>query len=206
MQKQTSTKISFMRHGESIANAEGFLAGQLDIPLTAAGRDAAKRVADDLARQGARFDTIITSTLSRAHETAQIIHAKTTDKNTPPKIIILLDLIEQNGGAFQGGPIDLYHAASSEAIQKAGGESIADLIQRAERVGHEISRIAKGNTLVVGHSELYRAMLLAAHGLPPEDFGTVPRPANTTLLTFPFTPADSYQPIDVHHSPMQPTL
>ena len=39
----------FLRHGESVANAEGWLSGQVDTPLTERGRDQARQAARDLA-------------------------------------------------------------------------------------------------------------------------------------------------------------
>lgn len=57
-----------VRHGQSIANAEGWLAGHRDVPLTERGRGDALNVRDQLA--GVVIDRVITSDLERAIDTA----------------------------------------------------------------------------------------------------------------------------------------
>ncbi|MEY2468345.1 MAG: hypothetical protein QOF21_1043 [Actinomycetota bacterium] len=60
-----------MRHGESIWNAEGRWQGAADPPLSDVGRAQAEALADLLRDEG--FDTVVTSDLVRASETAAIV-------------------------------------------------------------------------------------------------------------------------------------
>ncbi len=63
--------IYVVRHGETNANTEGYLQGQSDDSLNENGRRLA--VVTGRAMQGIRFDACISSPLSRASETAEII-------------------------------------------------------------------------------------------------------------------------------------
>src|SRR5512138_1428449 len=63
----------FLRHGESVGNAESRFQGQADYPLTDVGRLQAQTLAERWKREGMRLDVAITSPLARARETAEII-------------------------------------------------------------------------------------------------------------------------------------
>ena len=65
--------FTFLRHGESIGNAESRWQGQSDYPLTARGRAQANALANRWKAEGVKFDLAISSTLERARETAGII-------------------------------------------------------------------------------------------------------------------------------------
>jgi len=66
-------KLVCIRHGQSVANTEGRLQGQLDSPLTDLGRQQTHALARRLVREGWSLSAIHTSDLSRAAETAQIL-------------------------------------------------------------------------------------------------------------------------------------
>jgi probable phosphoglycerate mutase len=59
----TAARLCVVRHGETAWNAEGRVQGQLDIPLSDAGRAQARSVARALA-QG-RFQALYSSDLGR---------------------------------------------------------------------------------------------------------------------------------------------
>jgi uncharacterized phosphatase len=66
-------KLGFIRHGQTNWNAEGRLQGSSDIPLNEVGRQQAR---DAVTVLGAgTWDAIVSSPLSRARETAEIIAA-----------------------------------------------------------------------------------------------------------------------------------
>lgn len=68
--------IGLIRHGQTDWNVVGRIQGQSDIPLNAEGRRQAHMLADRLLEEHYRWDCCITSGLSRAQETGEIIAAK----------------------------------------------------------------------------------------------------------------------------------
>ncbi|KAF0107595.1 MAG: 2 3-bisphosphoglycerate-dependent phosphoglycerate mutase [Anaerolineaceae bacterium] len=65
--------ITFLRHGESVGNAEDRFQGQADFPLTEKGRAQARALAERWAAAGRTFDLCLASPLLRARQTAEII-------------------------------------------------------------------------------------------------------------------------------------
>ena len=69
-------KFLFIRHGLSIANAEGRIQGQFDSPLSEQGREQSRALAQRLVREGWNLSAIYASDLSRASETAEILSSR----------------------------------------------------------------------------------------------------------------------------------
>ena len=69
-----SKHFYMIRHGQTEANAAQIMAGSIDSPLTALGRQQAKNVHDILENLEIKPKTIIHSHLSRAKETAEILN------------------------------------------------------------------------------------------------------------------------------------
>jgi probable phosphoglycerate mutase len=65
--------LLLIRHGESVANAEGRLQGQFDSPLNDAGRAQARALGRRLQADGWDLDALYASDLCRAAETAAIL-------------------------------------------------------------------------------------------------------------------------------------
>lgn len=68
--------IGLIRHGLTDWNAAGRIQGQSDIPLNNEGRKQAELLGERLLQEPYRWDYCVTSSLSRAAETGQIIAAK----------------------------------------------------------------------------------------------------------------------------------
>jgi broad specificity phosphatase PhoE len=68
-------KLLFIRHGESVANTEGRLQGQMDSPLTTQGREQAHALARRLVRERWPVSSIYSSDLCRAADTAGLLGA-----------------------------------------------------------------------------------------------------------------------------------
>src|SRR5512134_2837155 len=87
----------FLRHGESIGNAEARWQGQSDYALTEKGRAQARALAERWQAEGMKFDLILASPLVRAKETAEIV-ASALSANVELDPI----LMERNVGEMSG--------------------------------------------------------------------------------------------------------
>jgi 2,3-bisphosphoglycerate-dependent phosphoglycerate mutase len=74
-------KLVLLRHGESTWNAEGRFAGRVNVPLTDKGREQAKVGGQQISE--INFDSVFTSTLIRAQETALIALSQSKSEKTP---------------------------------------------------------------------------------------------------------------------------
>lgn len=96
------TQLVLLRHGQSTANAAGLFTGMLDVPLTARGADEAVRAADLLADTQTTVDSVVSSTMQRATQTATIVLRELAAPDTP--LVTDWRLNERNYGALTGRP------------------------------------------------------------------------------------------------------
>lgn len=75
------TELIVMRHGETDWNRQHRFQGQIDVPLNAAGRAQATRLAQRLARE--TFDVVLSSDLQRARCTAELAASGRDIVNVP---------------------------------------------------------------------------------------------------------------------------
>ena len=145
-------KLYFVRHGESELGALGLGAGRQETPLTAKGRQQAK-----LAGQAAKsldIDLIISSPLSRAHETAKLI---AQEIGYPVKAIKVNKLlIERFFGEHEGRPIIKDPNFDFDSIK--GIEKTEELLKRARKALDYIETLPANNILVVAHGQFGRAL------------------------------------------------
>jgi len=151
------TKYYFVRHGQSESNASGVLAGWLDFPLTDNGVQQAIETADNIKRSGVKFDSILSSPLSRAYRTAGIIAE--TNGYTKEDIQIIDDLKGGGGGDLEGLPYKHWYATPEEEIAELHGGEDAEILRR--RIGKVITRITEltsedDSTLIVAHAAVYQ--------------------------------------------------
>lgn len=150
------TKYYFVRHGESEANAAGVLAGGLDFPLTDKGTQQALEVAQNIKLSDIKFDSILSSPLSRAHNTAKIIAEVNNYSETDIQIID--ELAGGAGGDLEGLPYKNWYDTPEEELAEHGGEN-AEMLRR--RIGKAIIRIIEltnsdDNSLIVAHASVYQ--------------------------------------------------
>lgn len=154
-------ELLIVRHGESVANAEGRMQGQSDYPLSALGRAQAALLGRFLARLGWQFDAAYASPLTRAKETAQIL----TEALELPEAELAPELSELHAGQLQGLTYDEIAAGHPGFLQRAitelgdfsqyGGESYAEV---QARVGILVARWH------ASHREAAHRILAVAHG------------------------------------------
>ena len=153
----TSREFIFLRHGETDWNAQGLSQGRTNVPLNPAGVAQAEAAARVLAHRGVR--RIVSSTLGRARQTAEIVGAALA-------LPVATDagLQEAGFGAQEGRPIGPWYddwVAGTSTPQD--GESFAEL---QGRVVPAVNRALAGPglVLIVAHGAMFRA-LRAAMGL-----------------------------------------
>ncbi|WP_284946123.1 histidine phosphatase family protein [Acidisoma cladoniae] len=155
----TPTGFWFIRHGETDWNAQNLSQGDIDIPLNAVGRAQAKSAAALM--EGHKLSTIVSSTLSRALDTAQAVSEVTgVPVQTDDR------LREVKFGEQEGLPMgDWYDDWIAGTYTPKGAEVFADLRTRAaEAVNRAIAKPAP--VLIVAHGALFRA-IRSAMGLEP---------------------------------------
>jgi broad specificity phosphatase PhoE len=158
----------FLRHGESIGNAESRWQGQSDYALTDKGRKQARALANRWKSEGAKFDVIISSPLVRAKETAEII-ASALDVELEFDPILL----ERNIGEMEGLTVEEVRKKPQPPYvtpyDPIGGEGEGDwaLFLRAGQALNELVRRSPGSYLIVSHGGLLNQLMNAIIGIAP---------------------------------------
>lgn len=155
-------EIYLVRHGETEWSLSGRHTGRSDIPLTANGEAAARKLADRLA--GLTFSAVWSSPSERARKTCTLA-------GSGSGAVIKDDLAEWDYGAYEG--------ITTKAIlaERPGwqlfrdgcpnGEFAADVGARADAVIHAL-RQATGTILIFSSSHFLRVLAARWLGLPPE--------------------------------------
>ncbi len=158
----------FLRHGESVGNAESRWQGQSDYVLTEKGRTQARLLADRWKSEGMKFDLIITSPLVRAKETAEII-ASALGVDVEMETL----LMERHIGEMEGLTIEEVrkkpqpsHVTPYDSI---GGEGEGDwaLFLRAGQALQALLHRPPGSYLIVSHGGLLNQLMHAIVGIAP---------------------------------------
>lgn len=145
--------LYFVRHGQSQANVDRIFAGQSNTPLTALGRHQAEVAAQEIKDLG--IDHMISSPLSRTHETARIIAAVIAYPEE--KIEISNLLLERSYGSATGlsWDTDLDGFIDVETM---------DLVAERARLAYEhILSLPYEEILVVGHGTFWQKLYMTIH-------------------------------------------
>lgn len=152
--------IFLLRHGETDWNRAERLQGHVDIPLNQNGRTQIGHAAEILADLHPGIDLIVSSPLSRAYESAEIV----ADRLTYEKADIVIEplLIERCFGAGEGLTIGERCEKYPNDIYP-GMESLEDMLQRARFVFEKIVTTYedKQNVLLVAHGAILYAIVTA---------------------------------------------
>lgn len=159
------TILLLVRHGETEWNRSGRWQGHADVPLSAVGREQARRLAARLAAEAAPIHQIYASDLTRAFETATII-AEALGLPVHP----LIELREMHVGSWSGLTSDEIKARFPEQWQlytsngdgpRGGhGETMEALRVRLRKVVDQLIADHPGERLlVVTHGGSIRAVL-----------------------------------------------
>jgi len=184
-----NTTISTLRHAHTQYNAEKRYAGSIDVPLSEIGMEDARRAASKLA--GIKLDVVITSTLKRTVQTAQIL----VGDSTPIVQNRLCD--ERNFGIMEGltwddvqtlqPPVLMINVGNDlHTVNPKGGEPFEDVWERAKNFRRMIFDAYMGaNILVVSHGvflQMFHGLLRGLNCI--ESLGSYP--SNLELARFQF--------------------
>ncbi len=161
--------VYIVRHGQTEKNKAKVLQGRSDVPLNEEGRRQAKLVADWMEREGIRIDTVYTSPLIRAVETAEII-APGASLQTDDR------LIEMDYGPYEGmdltaltPEVKYFFADFVNHPAPKGMEPLADVTGRLGDLLEEIRQQAKEQNVLLSTHAI--AMKGALEYLTPEAKG-----------------------------------
>lgn len=168
MRDTPAYQFVFLRHGESLGNAQSRWQGQSDYPLTDKGRAQTRALAQRWQAEHAKFDLILSSPLGRAKETAEII-------GSALQVRVEFDALwlERAIGEMEG-------LTAEEVRQKPrppyttpydsiGGDGEGDwaLYLRAGQALHNLLKRPAGNYLVVSHGGLLNQLMNTITGVAP---------------------------------------
>lgn len=152
-----ATKICLIRHGQTDWNKALLIQGRFDKPLNDTGRMQLAKTAEKLQDLHLVFDAFLSSPLSRAVESCQIIREKLGQTHLP--IIKRQNLIEREFGVADGMKItdEIYTYILQDAYE--GMEKAKDIQERARKEILEIASLYPNQTiLVVTHSHFIKAL------------------------------------------------
>jgi broad specificity phosphatase PhoE len=143
-------EVVLVRHGETEWSRELKHTGRTDVPLTEAGERQARGVGEAL--RGREFALVLSSPLRRALDTARLAGFEPQLRD---------ELAEWDYGDYEG----LRTAEIREQVPDwtvwrygaLGGESVADVGARVDRVIDELGRV-DGEALVFAHGHLLRVL------------------------------------------------
>lgn len=146
-------KLYIVRHGETAWSISGQHTGRSDIPLTPEGERQARDLSARL--KGLKVVEVLTSPLQRARRTCELAGFGERARPEP-------DLAEWDYGAYEGRrTADIRAERPGWSLFEdgcPGGESLADVSARADRVVTRI-RAVEGDVLVFSHSHLLRVVI-----------------------------------------------
>ncbi|MCR5272530.1 MAG: phosphoglycerate mutase family protein [Lachnospiraceae bacterium] len=160
-------KIYFVRHGQTVWNVENKICGATDSPLTELGIAQAKETGEAILRMNIKADMILTSPLSRAHDTAIQI-----SNETGIPLRVERRLMEQNFGKYESTPRD----GEEFRLQKEnfvydydGGES---MMRVGQRIYNLLDDLAKDDKIyiLVAHNGIARVIRSYFQNMSNEEY------------------------------------
>lgn len=154
--------LALVRHGQTDWNLHGRVQGRSDIPLNDTGREQARAAAEVLGL--GEWDAIVSSPLSRARETANIIAGSLGIELGPSYD----DLVERDYGSGEG----MYGhelRANWPNFDFPGIEPEEDVAERGQRMVDALDRdFAGARVAAVAHGTFIRLTLSSLLGQPVE--------------------------------------
>lgn len=161
----TNTHLGLLRHGQTDWNINFLLQGVTDIPMNQTGIEQVKLAAQAIRAED--WDVVLTSPLSRARQTAEII----ASQHGYTEIIEQELLIERSFGEAEGLSHEQWREKYSNLDVIPGGESRTQLAERSKLLLETISQELGGKrVLAISHGALIRALIaIASNNELPRD-------------------------------------
>jgi probable phosphoglycerate mutase len=159
-QEQHHPELWLIRHGQTEWSTTRRHTGRTDVPLDAAGQDAARALAPRLA--GVAFDLVLSSPLRRARRTAELagLHPE-----------IEPDAVEWDYGVYEGRTSaeirDSEPGWSVWESEVRGGESLKEVSARADAVLTRVRARATERAVLVAHAHFLRVLAARWIDVPP---------------------------------------
>ncbi|MDH3770962.1 MAG: histidine phosphatase family protein [Nitrospirota bacterium] len=153
-------QIYVIRHGETEWSLSGQHTGVTDIPITENGRNLAKLLRPELAKES--FALVLTSPLQRAKETCKL-------SGLGDQAEVNSNLTEWNYGDYEGLTSEQIHEKTPGWLiftdGAPGGETPEQVEERADHVIKRI-RAVKGNVALFAHGHILRVLVARWIDLP----------------------------------------
>jgi uncharacterized phosphatase len=161
----TETQFGLLRHGQTDWNINFLLQGVTDIPMNETGLAQVRLAAQAIRAKD--WDIVLTSPLSRARQTAEIIAAHVGFDQIVENEL----LIERSFGEAEGLSHEQWRAKYSNLDEIPGGESRTQLAARSQLLLDLVASEFKGKrVLAVSHGALIRGLLsIASNNELPRD-------------------------------------
>lgn len=184
-------KLYIVRHGQTELNVIHVLQGNLDSKLTEKGIQGAEKIGEALAET--EFDVVITSTLSRAVKTTEIIL-----RGRGQEFIQTPEVGEMTFGEWQGKTQEEISKTKEDAenyinyfkhpekyVPVDNGEDFSSLLNRAKKVLEQIKAYGEDHkdakVLLVSHGAFIKAIMSTVKNLELKDFWSEPYITNCSL-------------------------
>jgi broad specificity phosphatase PhoE len=192
------TRLLLVRHGESVAQTDGFIGGHASCTgLSDRGRRQVELLRDRLMRNGGlRVDALYASEMQRAIETAAILSPAVGEIEAVQEC----DFCEMHPGEVDGLTWDVFNARyrgpdwtwDAHAPVAPGGDSWASLLERATNALDRVIEKHRGGTVMVAcHGGIVRASLFHFFDLPL-DSGEISEVTNSSVTEWRFPDEDAY--------------
>ena len=188
--------LVLLRHGESQWNLENRFTGFTDVEITENGVNEAKEAGHKIASADIKFDTVFTSTLKRAYQTAELALNEAGQSALLETMIKHEDLRERDYGDLTGQNKDEARAEFGEDqvhiwrrsydVPPPGGECLQDVVENRVRPYYQDNikpLLDQGkNVLVAAHGNSLRAMLIILGVETPDSINQAEMPTGVPLV------------------------
>ncbi len=191
-----SNYLVLLRHGQSQWNLENRFTGFKNVDISENGEKEALLAGQRLKEAGIEFDTVFTSTLKRAFNTAEIALTEAGQGALIPHMTKHDDLRERDYGDLTGqnkdeareefGEEQVHIWRRSYDVPPPGGECLQDVVENRVRPYYETNikpLVNEGeNVLIAAHGNSLRAMLIILGAETPDTINKAEMPTGVPLV------------------------